>query len=434
MNEKTASESPANNTSFLGTLLIYVKFIFGNRRAIERLAATPKLWLVGLWLACTAGFAREYDAEYLIAEPWHLLLAPVASGIAASGLWFIISLSGFGHWRNNQIGEGQPPTHKTADHLYLPFLGLFWLTAPLAWAYAIPYEQFLPELAAAQWNIYSLMIIAVWRVVLIIRVIHVLCAVKVIPAATIVLFASTIIFFALTLLWDRPAFVIMGGVRLTGVEAFESGLKQMGLILSLFGLPVLCIAWLIILAQFRGDPWNSALNGLPVKRTPLIAMSIPVVGILLIACQWFQPQQHKRWEIENALQNGEIAHAIDLLNKHYPQDTPLYWDPPPRYYDRRTKIDPLDVLMTGLEHPMSPVVLALYEKKLLQTEWFFLYQYKRSNTYNKLIDYLERSPNAARLLDATNVNYQSLRHILEGYNKATPQEKKRIDALLQRFP
>ena len=29
---------------------------------------------------------------------------------------------------------------------YAAFLGLFWLTAPLAWLYAIPYERFLPPL------------------------------------------------------------------------------------------------------------------------------------------------------------------------------------------------------------------------------------------------------------------------------------------------
>ncbi|MEI4896505.1 hypothetical protein Q8G71_35005, partial [Klebsiella pneumoniae] len=50
------------------------------------------------------------------------------------------------------------------------FLTLLWLTAPLAWLYAIPYVRFLSPGAATSANLWTLACVAAWRVVLMMRV------------------------------------------------------------------------------------------------------------------------------------------------------------------------------------------------------------------------------------------------------------------------
>ena len=53
------------------------------------------------------------------------------------------------------------------------FLGLFWMTAPLAWAYAVPYERLLSPWQATAFNLATLALVALWRVVLMVRVVKV---------------------------------------------------------------------------------------------------------------------------------------------------------------------------------------------------------------------------------------------------------------------
>ena len=48
------------------------------------------------------------------------------------------------------------------------------MTAPLAWLYAIPYERFLSPVGATRANLWTLGLVAAWRVLLIIRVLVVL--------------------------------------------------------------------------------------------------------------------------------------------------------------------------------------------------------------------------------------------------------------------
>jgi hypothetical protein len=70
----------------IGTLLGY---LISNRTAILALASHSRAWMVGLVFVLSAGFAREYDGEDLLHEPWHLLL-PLAASLAASFFLYCI--------------------------------------------------------------------------------------------------------------------------------------------------------------------------------------------------------------------------------------------------------------------------------------------------------------------------------------------------------
>jgi hypothetical protein len=64
-------------------------FLLGRRTAIIQCWQMPRAWVYGLILVLTAGLAREYDAEYLLAEPWHLLL-PVAASLVTSFVLYLL--------------------------------------------------------------------------------------------------------------------------------------------------------------------------------------------------------------------------------------------------------------------------------------------------------------------------------------------------------
>src|SRR5262245_35160561 len=127
----------------IATLL---RYLVGEREAILTLAVQPRAWLVGLLFVFSAGVAREYDGEDLLHEPWHLLL-PLAASLVSSFLLYTVVYGVFARRRSNQ------PSFFAA---YRAFLGLFWLTAPLAWLYVVPYERFLSPLHAINANLATL--------------------------------------------------------------------------------------------------------------------------------------------------------------------------------------------------------------------------------------------------------------------------------------
>ena len=112
----------------------------------------------------SAGFAREYDARDLLAEPWFLIIPLGASFVSSFVLFTLLYIL-------LMRVDKQRPRFFSA---YRAFLTLFWMTAPLAWLYAIPYERFLTPMQAATANYITLGVVAVWRVALMVRVASVL--------------------------------------------------------------------------------------------------------------------------------------------------------------------------------------------------------------------------------------------------------------------
>src|SRR5215467_3212106 len=103
------------------TLLDLMHFFLGDADTIRRLAANPWTLAVGAVLVLSAGLARNYDTQDLRAQWWRLLLPFAASTVAAAILFFgVASLI--------RLGISLAP-------LGWGILGLFWLTAPLAWLY-----------------------------------------------------------------------------------------------------------------------------------------------------------------------------------------------------------------------------------------------------------------------------------------------------------
>lgn len=142
--------------------LDFLAFLFGSRAAILRLASSRATLGLGFLLVLSAGVARHYDHASLL-EDFRWLYGPLAVSLVSSLLVFLAVFVGLrlaskaGFWTQ-----------------YREFLGLFWMTAPVAWLYAIPVEHWFEPIAAAKWNLLFLAMVSGWRVLLISRTVSVI--------------------------------------------------------------------------------------------------------------------------------------------------------------------------------------------------------------------------------------------------------------------
>jgi hypothetical protein len=455
MESKPALE-PLSTSPPRGALMTFMLFLCGNGDAIRRLAATPRLWLVGLLFTFSAGLAREYDAEDLLTEPWHLLIAPGASWAAATVLWVLVQVGGFRRWMwspakpqtssTHPDDEPEmapppadpPPAPRLRDN-YLAFLGLFWLTAPLAWFYGIPFERFQSEGQAASSNLWLLTLIALWRVVLMVRVLQVVYGIGGVVASITVLFFGNALMLAALFAMPVPVFVIMGGVRLGPADQSLAFLAFAGKIVGTISLCLLSLLWACTFLDRKRWSWMVATTAVRLKP-------LTVVAVVAIAwwCAWLpftQPQQRLRGQVERALLSGDFATGLGLLARHPVADFPPHWDPPPRvgYHQREPEV--VEVLLYLVDHPLGGRCQAVYEDKLLRMGWDFDARFGRAKaSLERLVTLLERMPDASHLMhpspppDARRRHY-GLADLLAQIGRDThPSLRSRIDAVLERYP
>ena len=130
------------------------RFLVGHRDAILELAASRWTILIGAIFVVSAGFAREYDGEDLIHEPWHAL-RPLGASLASGTTLFLLVHGAV--MLCSRKADAKPPG---IGRSYVIFLGLFWMTAPMAWLYAIPYERFMSPVDAIGVNLWTLALVA----------------------------------------------------------------------------------------------------------------------------------------------------------------------------------------------------------------------------------------------------------------------------------
>ena len=188
-----------------------------KRAAVERALSTRGLLALGLVFVASAALAREYDAEFIPHNPI-VLAVPFAASAAAAFflfvvLWFAAARKG---WPGNQPAPFAPaPNAPRASFwpMFGRFLGVFWLTAPMAWLYGIPFERMLPELAAAEANLWMLAFVATWRVAVMVRVAQVMFGFSLWQALVLVLFFSDLAVLGVVFFAPWPVMEIMGGVQ-----------------------------------------------------------------------------------------------------------------------------------------------------------------------------------------------------------------------------
>ncbi|OAI45598.1 hypothetical protein AYO44_12710 [Planctomycetaceae bacterium SCGC AG-212-F19] len=333
----------------------WLLYLIGNRQAILELAADRRALWVGALFVLSAGLARDYDGEDLVHDPWHLLL-PYAASLLTSLLLFGIT------WVPGVLKAAPGPSLPTA---FRSFLGLFWLTAPLAWLYGIPYERWLTPLEATQANLITLGIVAAWRVYLMIRVVSVLMGFRAWQACFLVLFLADA--EALLALWfvPRPIIPIMGGIRMTESEFLVARVGDTVQAIALLTL----LLWIIgaIVATASSKPaWQAPMDEPKQSGKGLIVMALGALTFWLALLPFTQPEQFLRRRVENALKEGRIAEALAEMSAHQRSDFPPHWDPPPRSGYGETTPSVGAVMAEIRKAPPAPWVAEVFEEKIRQ--------------------------------------------------------------------
>ena len=301
------------------------RYLVGHRDAIESVARSRWSVVIGLIFVLSAGLAREYDGEDLVHEPWHALRPLAASLASGTALFALVYGAAWACNRRRQGEVARPPLPRA----YRSFMGLFWMTAPMAWLYAIPFERLLHPVDAVSANLLLLAVVAAWRVLLMTRVVSVIYGIRLVPAFFLVmLFADAVVFVAIVIV-GAPVIDVMGGVRHSDREALLNGVKLMVMALSLLSAPV----WLIgsIAAAVTLKPrWldlsAGVREGAPRGVIAVACCSVlAFVPLLLVT----QREQMNRREVERLIDANRFEEAFAQMSRRTPEDYPPGWDPPP---------------------------------------------------------------------------------------------------------
>jgi hypothetical protein len=362
----------------IGTLL---RYLIGDRTAIQEIAASRSAVWVGLLFVVSAGLAREYDGEDLLHEPWHVLI-PVAASLVSSLILFVLCFA------KVIANDPQRPPFFSA---YRSFLTLFWMTAPLAWLYAIPYERFLSPYDAMRANLLSLGLVAAWRVALMCRVVTTLMGYSAWASISLVLlFGDGVALLAMGLI-PKPMVGFMSGIRHTDTEQLILNTTCCVSQLGCVSLPFLI--WGVVRAIAKSKPvWQLAASARieqPRLQYSLVMLALFSVGIWAAILPVTQPEQLNRRRAEDDLRNGRIEDALAEMSAHSPADYPPQWEPPPRigYGERSPSI--FDVMDVVVERPPAPWVREIYVEKLDQ----FLYSYHQLYSYPPIVS--QEAPSSA---------------------------------------
>ncbi len=297
-----------------------LRFLAGDRNAIRRIAGSSGAPWVGLVFVLSAGLAREYDGESLLHEPWHLLIPLAASTALALSLYGLVYIGGV------RPGTRRP---RFLDG-FRQFLALFWMTAPMAWLYAIPYERFLSLDNAIYLNVWTLGLVSVWRVVLIARVLSVFTRRSLIGVSILVLTFAWLTMGITVMVIPLPIIQFMGGIRMDAGERLLAELSFFIVALGIFAMIVLLPAMAAVLAFGRATWPRIAVSPRSHITGPLRILAALSILIWVFFLPFTQPQQQRRHRAEKLLAGGHIAEGLAFVASHPQNAFPPHWDPPPR--------------------------------------------------------------------------------------------------------
>jgi len=348
------------------------RYLIGDRRAILAIAGDDRFLVIGLMFVVSAGFAREYDGTDLLSNPIVVFRPLVASFLAAGFFQFVMRAAGvFGKpqpsvQQSPLVAPAAPRTRPAAVVGFGSTLALFWMTAPLAWIYAIPIERFTDPLGATQANLTALGIVATWRVLLMARALSVLTGYGFFASLTLVLaFAEAVV-----LSIGVPAGLLhavgrgMAGIRFqSGSDRLVARLVTITLMSGCATAPVLLILgiWVVVRGP-RGERARPIAKVADGGGLWVLAWASILVWVFVLPS--FQAEQRLRVRTES-LHHHDVKAALELMSQHTPDDYPPHWEPPPHW-------DPLDPwveraiesIEIARENWVAPWVRQAYRRKL----------------------------------------------------------------------
>jgi len=363
--------APSSGASIM-TIQTIFHFLLAERRAILTIARTPHAIWIAILLVLSAGLSRNYDNEPLLYEPLHALGPLIASALIGTGLFLVLTLA-----------TRCPRTPGTGFlRRFIIFMTLYWMTAPMAWLYGIPWERLTDAATATELNLWTLALVSLWRVVLIGWIAALIFGVPAYRTVIVTLAYSNILAVVTLIALPFPIINVMGGIELSQSEALISAIATIVIMLSVFTVPILFLTSLGLLAAKPGT-WQVPAPGTAsddrtdhefgVPASPRIHRSVVIlaVGAVLFWCALLpltQPAQSLRFITEKALRTGDIDRGIDLMQTNGRRAYPVHWDPPPRRMYGEREPDMLDVLTHLADRPDAPDwVIETFSDKVSRT-------------------------------------------------------------------
>jgi hypothetical protein len=399
-------------TTVMGIRSLFL-YLTGNSQAILEIARDRRAIWVGLLFVLSAGLARDYDGEDLVHQPWRLAI-PFAASLLTSFLLYLVT-----YGRNKATGPTVPPFPRG----YRMFLGLFWMTAPLAWLYAVPYERFFSSVGATRANLCTLAIVAIWRVLLMVRVLTVLMGYRWWAALALIMIVADIEAVVAMQFVKVPLIDVMGGLRLSESDAL---IKQVAVSVVFFGVLSFPV-WLIgaIVARCMAGPhWplDRFAEGSTHSSHTITILACMSLLIWLPILPFTQREQLLRHRVEEFNDRDDFHSLLQELSRHAQSEYPPLYDPPPPKpyfgYDHRVLV----IVEIIADDPPADWVRAIYLRKFARALAGVWNSYYHSEFYwEQVARVLDRLPEGQSLIDEA-----------QGHEPAHPGLKEHLETVREK--
>ncbi len=311
----------------------------GDAEAIREMARARVMWPLGVLLVLLTAFPRNYDQTFFTEKPFLWLFGPLLFSFV-SGTVLFLALGGlFRRWRPDL--KIYPESIEPIVPFWVQwrsFMGLFWLTAPIAWLYAIPVERFLGSLDATRANLFLLGVVSFWRVVLMARVVSVTSRDSFFKSLIWVLCPATAEVLVVYIFGDHFSKTLMagmGGMRNSPEEEVLLGAMNLVAGLAIWVFPITLVVGLWVRAgNGLGMAQSDGVLGserLPV-RTPWRALS-GILAVWLLLTVPAQRQLYRNVIVERFVASGAAREALDFLGSHQPGDFAPSRPLPPKAFE-----------------------------------------------------------------------------------------------------
>lgn len=333
------------------TLRTIIDFLFGRREAILRVAKAKESIWIAISLVMLAGVARQYDQSFVLEAPLRWFVGPLVFSMVTGTILFWFSVR-FYETCHPRVEEGSS---------WRSFMGCYWMTAPLAFLYAIPVDRFLTPVAAVKANLILFTLVALWRVILMGRVVSVVTTVGLGRGIGRVAVIAGLEFFALGFL------TTFGNAVGKGMMGMENSPEET-LVLSAVGITTFAALALVVVTPIFLKFSKSAEG----ERKPFVTGEclgfewkklVPVVGLLVVVVSYPQIEQANSWKLARFMETGHTRAGLEFLSdkglRAFAPSRPV----PPKLYEMDMYVE-MGKVFAALK-PNDPVWLrAVYLEKL----------------------------------------------------------------------
>ena len=293
---------------------LWLRYLIGEGRAIHELAENRGTLWTGIGLVLLTSIARNYDQTFIAEKPFLWLFGSLLFSLI-SGSWLYAIVYGEFIRRATEDADGKKPAYWSK---WRCFMGLFWMTAPIAWLYALPVERFCDSMTAAKVNLILLGIVSLWRVLLMARVVQFLTGARYFAVLLWVLFAAAVEILVIVFFGGAFAKAIlagMGGMRNSPEEALMVGTIGNVFVGALWGTPVLLILALVVGRSQAAEDLPKASRSSFDSRWLLLFAAI-WVAVAVIP----QIELSRNFRVERLIAEGKYEAVLDYFSSRQPKD------------------------------------------------------------------------------------------------------------------